>query len=150
MLKDPQSGQMSSYKVSIKHPTFLEYEPKIKRWIAPFVMTPVNVACVKRSNTVNHYSEKFLYREGLVFPNFGAAFVTVMTLIVFGTALTIPPVQWLLRKFVLPAPGQGPSVKTMDEGFLQLTAFATSASGKEVKGLMYFPTDTGYRDTVSD
>lgn len=84
-----------------------------------------------------------------MFPNFGSAFVNMMGLIVFATALSIPPLQWLLRKFVLPAPGQGPSTKTMDAGFLQLTGYATTNTKRECKAVMYFPTDTGYRDTVS-
>lgn len=149
MLKDPRNGQKNAMKMTQKHPMFLSFEPKIKKWIGPFVMTAVNASCLKRSNAVNQYTDKLLYREGLVYPNFGAAFVSMIGLIVFATALSIPPLQWLLRKLVLPAPGQGPSVKSMDAGFLQLTAFATTNTKKECKALMYFPTDTGYRDTVS-
>lgn len=148
MLKDPRNGQKNNLRMTQKHPMFLSYEPRIKKWIGPFVMTAVNASCLKRSNTVNQYTDKLFYREGLVYPNFGAAFVSMMGLIVFATALSIPPLQWLLRKLVLPAPGQGPSVRTMDAGYLQLTGYATTNTKRECKATMYFPTDTGYRDTA--
>jgi short subunit dehydrogenase-like uncharacterized protein len=148
MLKNPKNGQKNNLRMTQKHPMFLSYEPRIKKWLGPFVMTGVNASCLKRSNTVNEYTDKLFYREGLVFPNFGAAFVTMMGMIVFATALTIPPLQWLMRKYFLPAPGQGPSERTMDAGFLQLSGYATTNTKKECKALMYFPTDTGYRDTV--
>jgi hypothetical protein len=73
----------------------------------------------------------------------------MMGLIVMGTAFYCPPLKWLLRKFVLPAPGQGPSEAFMDTGFLKITGFATGTNGTKLKSIIYFPTDPGYRDTVS-
>ncbi|RYH14330.1 hypothetical protein EON65_33785 [archaeon] len=50
---------------------------------------------------------------------------------------------------VLPEPGQGPSEKTMDAGYLHITAYGYGNKGSKVKAQFYFPTDPGYRDTVS-
>jgi short subunit dehydrogenase-like uncharacterized protein len=71
-----------------------------------------------------------------------------MGLFVFGTAFFFPPLQWLLRKFVLPKPGEGPSEEFMDSGFLKVTGYGTGSNGSKVKSMIYFPTDPGYRDTV--
>jgi hypothetical protein len=53
-----------------------------------------------------------------------------------------------MEKFLLPAPGQGPSEKFMDASFLKVDGFAKGSSGTKVKTMIYFPTDPGYRDTV--
>jgi short subunit dehydrogenase-like uncharacterized protein len=82
------------------------------------------------------------------FPNFYAAFTTIVGLIVFGTAFFLPPFHWLLEKYVLPKPGEGPSDKEMDSKFLKVDGYGKGKSGKQLKTMMYFPTDPGYRDTV--
>lgn len=71
-----------------------------------------------------------------------------MGLIVFGTAFFLPPLHYLLEKFVLPAPGQGPSEEFMDSSFLKVDGYAKGSNGTKVKTMIYFPTDPGYRDTV--
>ena len=86
--------------------------------------------------------------EAYVYPNFTAGFIQFFGLIFFGTALVFPPLQWVLRKFILPAPGQGPSQDSMDQGFLKVTAFAEGVSGSKAQAIFYFPTDPGYRDTA--
>ncbi len=78
-----------------------------------------------------------------------AGYVTLLGFFLFGTALFCPPLTWLLRTFVLPKPGQGPSEASMDEGFLRVTGVATGSSGGKARVTFYFPTDPGYRDTVS-
>ena len=90
----------------------------------------------------------FACREVQTFPNFFAAFSAVMGLIVFGTAFFLPPLHYLLEKFVLPAPGQGPSEEFMDSSFLKVDGYAKGSNGTKVKTMIYFPTDPGYRDTV--
>lgn len=78
-----------------------------------------------------------------------AGYVTLVGFFVFGTALFCPPLQWFLRATVLPKPGQGPSEASMDEGFLRITGVATGSNGGRARAVFYFPTDPGYRDTVS-
>jgi hypothetical protein len=73
----------------------------------------------------------------------------MMSLLILTTAFYCPQLQWLLRKYVLPTPGQGPSEAAMDKGYLKVTAFVTGTKFSKLKSVMYFPTDPGYRDTVS-
>eukprot|EP01034_Spumella_vulgaris_P029233 gene29233-36247_t len=56
--------------------------------------------------------------------------------------------MWLLVKTVLPKPGQGPTDREMDAGFLRVNAIATGSNGGRVRAAFYFPTDPGYRDTA--
>lgn len=170
-------GQKSTNKLIVQNTMMLnnagaEYGYK---FVGPFVMAMVMGNCVRRSNALNKYSPKLVYRyfpqntvmfcvtccalfnyslnyclafrESEVYASFFAGFVNFVNLMVFGTVLVCPPLQWLMRKFVLPAPGQGPSEKDMDDGFLKVTAVGHGAKNK-VSCVFYFPTDAGYRDTV--
>ncbi len=77
-----------------------------------------------------------------------AGYVNVMSLIVLGTVLMCPPLSYLMQKFVLPKPGEGPSEAEMDKGFLRVTGHGTGSQGGKVRASLYFPTDPGYRDTA--
>jgi short subunit dehydrogenase-like uncharacterized protein len=138
----------SSNKLITRFPSFLKYHSLKQQWCGPFVMASVMANCVKRSNALNHYSSKLIYSEAEGYPSFFAGFSQLMGFLAFGTALACPPLAYLLKKFFLPAPGQGPSEKVMDAGFLKVSVFAKGSNGSKVKGFMYFPTDPGYRDTV--
>ena len=117
-------------------------------WVGPFVMAMVMCNCVRRSNALNNYSARLVYKEAAVYPSFMAGYVGVLLLLVLGTVLMCPPLSWAMRRWVLPAPGQGPSEREMDSGFLRVTGYAVGSSGTKVNASLYFPTDPGYRDTA--
>lgn len=143
------SGEKCDAKFAARNQAMLGYSSMAKKWVGPFVMAGVNANCVRRSNAVLGYSNKLIYSEAQVYPNFFAGFVTLMLMIVFGTCLAIPLVLWfMLQSGIMPSPGQGPSESDMDKGFLKVTAIGTGASGGTVKSTFYFPTDPGYRDTA--
>jgi len=148
LLKNHQ-GTKSTAKFSVKNRSSLGYSKEYKAWCGPFVMAAVMANCVRRSNAVNGYSDNVTYCESVVYASFFAAFVTLIDMMCLGTALLIPPLKWIMLKLHwLPGPGEGPSEKTMDDGFLKVTAIGTGAAGKKAKAMMYFPTDPGYRDTA--
>ena len=72
----------------------------------------------------------------------------VLWVFVLGTVLMCPPLSYLMQKYVLPKPGEGPSEKEMDRGFLRVTGHGTGSQGGKVRASLYFPTDPGYRDTA--
>lgn len=145
LLKTPQGK--SEAKTITANQSFLGYSGRVKKWVGPFVMAMVMANCVRRSNAVNRYG-KVVYREAAVYPSFMAGFATIFGYLVFASALFFPPLKWVLRKFVLPPPGQGPSEADMDKGFLKITGFGKGDKGGEACVSMYFPTDPGYRDTA--
>ena len=142
------SGEKSTLKFIAQLPMFIGYSTEHKCFTTPFVMAMVMANCVRRSHALNNYSPKLVYKEAATQPSFFAAYITLLLGAILGVSLFCPPLQWFLRKFVLPEPGQGPSEKTMDAGYLHVTAYAKGDKGSEVKGVFYFPTDPGYRDTV--
>mmetsp|Transcript_31700 Transcript_31700/g.43493 ORF Transcript_31700/g.43493 Transcript_31700/m.43493 type:complete len:491 (-) Transcript_31700:58-1530(-) len=140
--------EKSPHKFRADNKSFLGYSKEFKHWTGPFVMASVMANCVKRSNAVLGYGPNVKYSEAVVYPNFFAGFVNVATMFVFGLSLFNPLLQYLLQKYVLPAPGQGPSTETMDRGFLRVTAFGSGTNGTKAVASLYFPTDPGYRDTA--
>eukprot|EP00211_Chloroparvula_japonica_P002742 CAMPEP_0119143678 /NCGR_PEP_ID=MMETSP1310-20130426/34669_1 /TAXON_ID=464262 /ORGANISM="Genus nov. species nov., Strain RCC2339" /LENGTH=503 /DNA_ID=CAMNT_0007135323 /DNA_START=40 /DNA_END=1551 /DNA_ORIENTATION=+ len=143
-----ENDRKSPCSTTAKNASFLGYSSVINKWIGPFVMAMVMGNCVRRSNAVNQYSKRLVYNEQIVFPNFFAGFVYMTQMIMFANALFFPPLKYLLRNFVLPAPGQGPSEADMDRGFLRLHAVGTGSKGGKAHAVMYFGTDPGYRDTA--
>eukprot|EP00697_Spironema_sp_BW2_P009554 gnl/Spiro4/24506_TR12145_c0_g1_i1.p1 gnl/Spiro4/24506_TR12145_c0_g1~~gnl/Spiro4/24506_TR12145_c0_g1_i1.p1 ORF type:complete len:504 (-),score=88.61 gnl/Spiro4/24506_TR12145_c0_g1_i1:118-1629(-) len=140
------SGERSSCKVVNANRKFLGRSRGF--WVGPFLMAAVNVNCVRRSNAMLGYGPQLVYEEAVVYPSFFAGFVTNIGLLILGTSFFCPPLLWVLQKFVLPAPGQGPSKASMEAGFLQVTAHATGTKGGRVRAKIYFPVDPGYRDTA--
>merc|ERR1712054_471324 len=69
-------------------------------------------------------------------------------LTMFGVGIAIPPVRALLRKYVLPKPGEGPSEEFMNTGFLDVIGVATGSDGSTAKSSIRFPVDPGYKDTA--
>lgn len=142
------NGTKGNHKFSVANQTLLGYSYEEKTWVGPFLMAWVMSNCVRRSNTINNYGPQLKYKEMMVFPNFFAAFVTMVSLMIFGSIVMIPPLCSLLYKYVLPVPGEGPSEKAMDKGFLKITAHADGSAGSKSTAVLYFPTDPGYRDTA--
>ena len=54
----------------------------------------------------------------------------------------------LLANFVLPKPGEGPSLKQMQHGFLRITAVGTGNKGSRLQSEIFFDKDAGYRETA--
>eukprot|EP00981_Chlorochromonas_danica_P011248 scaffold3825_cov179-Ochromonas_danica.AAC.5 len=141
------SGEKATSRFVAANPLFLGYSKEHGGcFTTPFPMAMVMANCVRRSHVLNQYSDKLIYREAAVQPSFMAAYVQYVGLLIFGTALFFPPLRFLLQK-ILPEPGQGPSEKDMDAGYLHITAYGRGDGGSRVKATFYFPTDPGYRDT---
>ena len=132
-------------------------KPSIKgdgRWTIPWLMGMVNCEVVKRSNALLNgpddtpTQKKLHYQEFWVQHSFKEAFTTWFATVVSVTALLNPLSGTPMRKFVLPKPGQGPPDRSMEKGYLMLTAQGQSKNGKRVESSFYFPNDPGYKDTA--
>lgn len=141
----------SEFKVSAKNVGFVEGADAKKGHAmvrSNFFMAGVNANTVKRSNALNGYGKSVVYCEGMTWKSSFGAYRFMLGMALFGVALAIPPIRWLLRKFVLPKPGEGPSEESMKKGFLNITGVGTSTEGKVVKATMRFSVDPGYLDTA--
>jgi len=151
LLKQETAAGASDFKTSAKNVPFLEgANPKKGHAMTRtmFFMAGVNANAVKRSNAINGYGKQVTYCEGQSFKSKCSAYKYLAGLSFFGVGLYIPPIRWLLRKFVLPKPGEGPSEEFMKSGFLNITGVATGTDDRTVKATIRFPVDPGYLDTA--
>jgi short subunit dehydrogenase-like uncharacterized protein len=91
----------------------VKYDGDLKAWTMPFFMSPVNTKVVRRSNALlgYPYGKDFRYEEAML----------------LGSGL----VSWaaLLRKLLLPKPGQGPSQRVREKGYFDLILVGKLADG---------------------
>jgi len=136
----------------------VRYDDTLGSWTAPFVMEAINARIVRRSNALSgyRYGRDFRYREVVAFKRgpLGLALASGMTagLGVFVAATAFAPTRAVLKRTLLPAPGQGPSADTRERGFfrVQLVGTGTDKSGQpfRVEGRVAGHGDPGYAATA--
>ncbi len=131
-----------------------EYDGDFKSWMAPFVMAAINTRIVHRSNALagNAYGDKFRYDEGMMMGSgiAGAARAYGLTggMGGFMLAAAMPPTRWVLERFVVPKPGEGPSQESQDKGFYDIRFFGQTRSGETIQAKVYGDKDPGYGSTA--
>jgi short subunit dehydrogenase-like uncharacterized protein len=131
------------------------YDAELATWIGPFVMAPTNTHVVRRSVMLaeewqQSYGPNFVYQEAVRYdPPFARARATAASA---GLGLVFAALkQPLTRRLVeplLPKPGTGPSVKTMDAGWFTCDLLGLAEDGRQVRGLIRCDGDPGNRATT--
>ena len=103
-----------------------------KKWTTPFVMALVNAQVVRWSYALqsitkssaethspttsrhNNNNNPITYSESVVHTNAATAYVNYVGMILFGTMLLNPITAYIMKQYVLPKPGDGPSMKNME------------------------------------
>ena len=67
---------------------------------------------------------------------------------IFMILAAMGPTRWLLEKFVLPKPGEGPSPKEQERGNYDMRFFGKTASGDTLKAKVTGDRDPGYGSTA--
>ena len=62
--------------------------------------------------------------------------------------LVAPPTRWLMERFFLPKPGEGPSPEQQQSGCFDLVFTGTTASGNTVRARITGDRDPGYGSTA--
>ncbi|EKF76060.1 hypothetical protein A11A3_01160 [Alcanivorax hongdengensis A-11-3] len=134
--------------------TLTRYEPEFDAWSTPFVMEAINSRIVHRSNALsgNAYGDNFTYSERMLTGKgtsgrLKAAGMGVGLGAFFGTA-TLKPGRWLLNKFVVPQPGEGPSPEAQKAGFYDVRFIGHTAGGNTLKTKVTGDADPGYGSTA--
>jgi short subunit dehydrogenase-like uncharacterized protein len=136
----------------------VRWDEDINGWTGPFVMAGINTRIVRRSNALMdfRYGEQFRYNEVQSFPKGkkGKKMASRMRLgigLFLGLA-AIAPTRWLLKKTILPAPGDGPSREERENGcfYVTLVGKGSNAQGADVKvkGEVISDLDPGYAGTA--
>jgi short subunit dehydrogenase-like uncharacterized protein len=134
---------------------FFGYDNKIGRWSAPFIMGAINSKVIYKSASLMHdsgkpYASSISYSEH---SSLGKWYNPIPFLVVSLILLSISllgPQKWFrsfLRK-IMPAPGEGPSEKQIENGYFKMRAFAKSDGGKQTTLNMSYPGDPGNKSTV--
>lgn len=154
-LLNPAGEQHSEQEIARNQdPKIPVYDPDIAAWAGPFFMSQINTRVVRRSAALYKqwnapYGPSFLYQERMKFGGLlGGIQAAGMTA---GTAVFNAALQSPLRPFMktmLPQPGDGPSEKTMNEGWFLCDLVGIASDGRKVKGVIRDQGDPGNRATV--
>jgi short subunit dehydrogenase-like uncharacterized protein len=131
-----------------------QYDNDFNSWVAPFVMAVINTRIVHRSNALLEvsYSPHFEYNEAMLtgkgLIGSGIAAGVGMGLSSFAVAAVIPPTRWAMERFMLPKPGEGPSLDAQEKGFYDLRFYGKTDSGQEIRCKVTGDQDPGYGSTA--
>jgi short subunit dehydrogenase-like uncharacterized protein len=131
------------------------FDAEFGAWIGPFFMAPINTRIVRRSAALfalwqEPYGPEFVYQEALKYnPPLARARAWSGTAAIgaFYGAVKQPLTRRLVSP-LLPKPGAGPSVQTMDRGWFSCELLALTEDGRCVRGVMSYPGDPGNRATT--
>ena len=120
-------------------------------WSAPFVMAPANTRVVRRSAALfdmmqNGYGEQFVYNEFMELKKYTSALIVSTSLVVLGLIISLP-----FRRVFRPLftkPGNGPSIKTQDNGWFKSKFIIKTEDNKTYISKMYGKGDPGYKSTA--
>jgi short subunit dehydrogenase-like uncharacterized protein len=159
MLKNPRRQEGSATPKArdgrirmIKSP---RYDPELGTWIGPFVMAPTNTQVVCRSLLLSEecgepYGNDFVYQEAMKYDRpFARTKATgaSLGLAALFAALSQPLTRRVVELF-LPKPGEGPSDRTMDNGWFTCDLLGITADGRQARGLIRYNGDPGNRATT--
>jgi short subunit dehydrogenase-like uncharacterized protein len=121
----------------------------VEKWAGPFVMAYINFEVVRRGVALSKHNNKhpIKYREAIVAVGFMDAFSMLIGLLLLGT-LIVNPITRPFLKMIMAKPGEGPSEKEMEDGFLCVTGYGIGADGRKAESVMYFGRDGGYTSTA--
>lgn len=136
-------------------PRRAQFDPDIGAWTVPFFMGMTNSRIVRRSASLFEqwqcpYGKDFAYQEyqKISSPLAGIkANALLLTLGLMQATLRTAAGRRVLRWFA-PRPGEGPSEKTMDNGFFKCQLVAIADDGRKVRAIIADQGDPGNRATV--
>lgn len=159
---DPSLGKklanpflISPEKLAARQPNvkFAQYDPQAQSWVAPFVMAAINTRVIHRSNALLAYSygKDFKYDEAMMTGQGLRGRLTAMGVATglagFLVGSALPPSRWLLERFVVPKPGEGPSEESQNKGHYDLRFFGTTSKGQTLVAKVTGDKDPGYGST---
>lgn len=104
----------------------VKHDEDLKAWTMPFFMSPINTKIVRRSNALlgYPYGKDFRYEEAILTGSgpvgCAKAIIGAVGGRAFMLAMALPPIRGLLKRYVLPKSGQGPSQSVRENGYYNL------------------------------
>jgi short subunit dehydrogenase-like uncharacterized protein len=122
-------------------------------WTAPFMMAMINTKAVHRSNHLlgGAYGRDFVYDEMMMTGSGAAGEKRARAMArreaIQNALIGFAPTRALIRRFVLPKPGQGPSKAARDSGYYDILFIGETADGKSLRVSVKGDRDPGYGST---
>lgn len=132
------------------------YDDWADAWAGPFVMATINTKNVHRSNALrgHPWGQDFLYSEQLLTGRPGQgdkgrkkAYALARFTKLQNLALGFGPARFLLRRFVLTQPGDGPDQAAREAGRYEVWFTGKAASGELLRAIVKGDRDPGYGST---
>jgi len=112
-------------------------------------MAAINAQVVTRSNVLRGRSKNLQYFEGVGNPDLKTALAGLISLPLLGVCLLNPITKYVLTEFLLPKPGEGPSMDDMtNNSMLCVMGYGEGSKGTKVESIIYFPKCAGYLETA--
>ncbi len=109
----------------------VRFDENLQGWTMPFFMGPINTKIVRRSNALlgYRYGRDFCYEEA-IFSGHGAIGWTLAVLGALGAhlfmlAMEVSSIRNLLKKYVLPKSGEGPSQNVREKSSYEILQIGT-------------------------
>lgn len=130
------------------------YDPLAKSWTGPFMMAAINTKNIHRTHALLgqpwgpdfRYDERMLCGDGE--PGRKRAKKLQRQTERQTMLLRFAPSRWLLRRFVLAKPGQGPSLEKRESGRFEVLFIGQTASRQMLKVCVSGDRDPGYASTA--
>jgi short subunit dehydrogenase-like uncharacterized protein len=129
------------------------WDPVVKSYVMPFLMARANAPVVRKTNALldYRYGRTCSYREVQKCGLLGGV-ASLGGFAMFAALLVFPLTQWLLLKYVLPKPGEGPSEEARENGFFNSRIYAVGDSAAAPVTVAYVRSgnagDPGYKATA--
>jgi short subunit dehydrogenase-like uncharacterized protein len=132
------------------------YDELAQAWTGPFVMAPINTKNVHRTNALrgHPWGADFVYDERMLTGAGGAGEKRARALArnsrLQNLLLGLAPTRALLRRFVLPKPGQGPNAQQRERGRYEVVFIGSecaAAPGRTLRAVVKGDRDPGYGST---
>ncbi|RFF29471.1 saccharopine dehydrogenase family protein [Wenzhouxiangella sediminis] len=130
------------------------YDPVFEVWTAPFVMAAINTRVVFKANALSgfSYGREFRYDEAVMtgrgFSGRMKATMVSLGMGAFALGAALGPTRALLKKMVLPKPGEGPSAEAREAGFFKIVIDGRNDGGDQsLRVAVSGDRDPGYGST---
>jgi short subunit dehydrogenase-like uncharacterized protein len=129
------------------------YDERAKSWTGPFIMAPVNTKNVHRTNALlgHPWGTDFVYDERMLTSDGPLGELRAKALArnarIQGALLGFAPARAVLRRFALPKPGEGPSLRERETGRYEVLFIGETAKGQSLRATVKGDRDPGYGST---
>lgn len=147
----PEKHDYRIRQASIKAPVF---DKDFQAWAAPFIMEAINARVVLRSNSLLNmaYGEDFSYGEAMLSGQGIKGRLTALGIAgglgAFAGSLIFDPVRNLMQKYVLPKPGEGPSLQDQLNGYFDIRLHGRNKNDQQLMVQVTGDRDPGYGCTA--